>query len=56
MQRHPRAEKYGGDTAPNNIFERSAVVYVVTCSGDFTILDLWDGHGPNREQVQEEEE
>lgn len=56
MQRHPGTEKYGTDTAPNNISERSAVIYVIACSGNFAVLDLWDGHGLNHEEVQEEEE
>ena len=56
MNRHPSAKEHCRKATPYNAQQASAVVKVIARHRCALIVGGWDGQGPGREEVNEEEE
>jgi hypothetical protein len=56
MNRHPSAKEHCRKATPYNTQQASIVVEVIARCRYALIIRSWDGQGPRREEVDEEEE
>jgi hypothetical protein len=56
MDRHPGTKKHCRKATPYNTQQGSTVINVIARRRHILVVRGWDGQGPGREEVDEEEE